>query len=123
MLIIVFYLFGSRYNLFIGEYKVKCSFLYLSWFIYARRQKPVENFRETDRGSGRADCHRAVPPGMRLDETELANEFSVSRIPVREALIQLSSSGLVEIRSPRGAIVAEASPNRLYEMFEVMRRA
>ena len=60
------------------------------------------------------------PPGMRLDETELANEFSVSRTPVREALIQLSSSGLVEIRPRRGAIVAEASPNRLYEMFEVM---
>ena len=60
------------------------------------------------------------PPGMRLDETELANEFSVSRTPVREALIQLSSSGLVEIRPRRGAIVAEVSPDRLYEMFEVM---
>ena len=60
------------------------------------------------------------PPGMKLDETELANEFSVSRTPVREALIQLSSSGLIEIRPRRGAIVTEVSPNRLYEMFEVM---
>lgn len=60
------------------------------------------------------------PPGTRLDETELANEFSVSRTPVREALIQLSSAGLVEIRPRRGAIVAEASPKRIYEMFEVM---
>ena len=60
------------------------------------------------------------PPGARLDETEIAKEFSVSRTPVREALIQLASSGLLIIRPRRGAIVAEASPQRLYEMFEVM---
>ena len=60
------------------------------------------------------------PPGMRLDETELANSFGVSRTPIREALIQLSSAGLVEIRPRRGAIVAEISQNRLCEMFEVM---
>ena len=60
------------------------------------------------------------PPGMRLDETELANSFGVSRTPIREALIQLSSAGLVEIRPRRGAIVAEIAQNRLYEMFEVM---
>ena len=60
------------------------------------------------------------PPGMRLDETELASSFGVSRTPIREALIQLSSAGLVEIRPRRGAIVAEIGQNRLYEMFEVM---
>lgn len=60
------------------------------------------------------------PPGMRLDETELANSFGVSRTPIREALIQLASAGLVEIRPRRGAIVAEIAQNRLYEMFEVM---
>ncbi|SDI13270.1 GntR family transcriptional regulator [Propionivibrio dicarboxylicus] len=62
----------------------------------------------------------AYSPGMRLDETELAAEFSVSRTPVREALIHLSTLGLVELRPRRGAVVAEASPKRLYEMFEVM---
>jgi DNA-binding GntR family transcriptional regulator len=60
------------------------------------------------------------PPGMRLDETELASSFGVSRTPIREALIQLSSEGLVEIRPRRGAIVAEIGQQRLYEMFEVM---
>lgn len=60
------------------------------------------------------------PPGMRLDEQLLADEFGVSRTPVREALIQLASTGLVEIRPRRGAIVAEVSPTRLCEMFEVM---
>lgn len=59
-------------------------------------------------------------PGMRLDETELANEFGMSRTPVREALLQLANRGLIEMRPRRGAIVTEASPERLYEMFEVM---
>ncbi|MCB1954113.1 MAG: GntR family transcriptional regulator [Rhodocyclaceae bacterium] len=60
------------------------------------------------------------PPGFRLDEQDLAAEFGVSRTPIREALIYLASSGLVETRPRRGAIVAELSPTRLCEMFEVM---
>lgn len=59
-------------------------------------------------------------PGMRLDETELAAEFGVSRTPIREALIQLASAGLIDMRPRRGAVVSEISPQRLYEMFEVM---
>ena len=60
------------------------------------------------------------PPGMRLDEVALAGEFGVSRTPIRETLIQLSSSGLVDLRPRRGAIVADVSPHGLCEMFEVM---
>ena len=59
-------------------------------------------------------------PGMRLDEVELAGKFGVSRTPIREALIQLASLGLIEMRPRRGAIVAEVGPHRLVEMFEVM---
>lgn len=60
------------------------------------------------------------PPGMKLDEIDLANRFGVSRTPIREALIQLASTGLVEIRPRRGAVVTPINPKRLYEMFEVM---
>jgi DNA-binding GntR family transcriptional regulator len=59
-------------------------------------------------------------PGMRLDEVQLAERFGVSRTPLREALIQLASSGLIELRARRGAIVTEPSAQRLLEMFEVM---
>jgi DNA-binding GntR family transcriptional regulator len=59
-------------------------------------------------------------PGMRLDEQELADEFGVSRTPIREALIQLAAIGLVEMRPRRGAIVADIGPARLCEMFELM---
>ncbi|AKM31500.1 AsnC family transcriptional regulator [Pandoraea faecigallinarum] len=60
------------------------------------------------------------PPGMRLDEVELATAFGVSRTPLREALIQLASSGVIEIRPRRGAVVSQIDPQRLCEMFEVM---
>lgn len=59
-------------------------------------------------------------PGERLDEQQLALEFGVSRTPVREALQLLAATGFVDIRPRRGAIVAMPSPERLYEMFEVM---
>jgi len=61
-----------------------------------------------------------LPPGSRIDDTALAVRFGVSRTPIREALIQLASSGLVEIRRRRGALVSEIDPKRLYAMFEVM---
>ncbi|MZR31751.1 GntR family transcriptional regulator [Sneathiella litorea] len=61
-----------------------------------------------------------LTPGTRLDETVLAEKFGVSRTPIREALNRLSTSGLVEIRPRRGAIVAAISVQDLMNMFEVM---
>ena len=43
--------------------------------------------------------------GARLVERELAERFSVSRIPLREALQKLEAEGLVEIYPNRGAVV------------------
>ncbi|AZG09093.1 GntR family transcriptional regulator [Pigmentiphaga sp. H8] len=61
-----------------------------------------------------------LSPGDPLDETVLANRFGVSRTPIREALIQLASAGLVEMRPRKGALVAQIGPQRLIEMFDVM---
>ncbi|WP_398478204.1 GntR family transcriptional regulator [Tardiphaga sp.] len=61
-----------------------------------------------------------LPPGASLDETELAQRYSVSRTPVREALRQLTASGLIESRPHRGAVVAQPSAERLVGMFEAM---
>ena len=59
-------------------------------------------------------------PGARLDETELAERFGVSRTPIREAIIQLASTGIVDLKPRRGASVPDLAPHRLVEMFEVM---
>lgn len=59
-------------------------------------------------------------PGDRLDEASLAERFGVSRTPIREALLQLGAEGFIDVRPRRGAIVSDASPTRLFEMFEAM---
>ena len=48
-------------------------------------------------------------PGDRLNESMIAREFNVSRIPVREALFQLQESGLVINRKHRGMFVTQLS--------------
>lgn len=59
-------------------------------------------------------------PGDRLDEVPLAARFGVSRTPIREALLQLAVTGLIEIKPRRGAVVSLPEPARLIEMFETM---
>lgn len=58
--------------------------------------------------------------GQRLDEVQLAEQFSVSRTPLREALQRLTVSGLVEQLPRRGVFVRQPGPVELVEMFEVM---
>lgn len=59
-------------------------------------------------------------PGSRLDEQQLAHRFAVSRTPVREALRQLATSGLIDVKPRRGAFVTQISPEQLEEMFVAM---
>lgn len=59
-------------------------------------------------------------PGDRLDPEALALEYACSRTPIREALQQLVSSGMVRIQPKRGTFVAHWSISELVERFEVM---
>lgn len=56
----------------------------------------------------------------RLDEVQLAQRFSVSRTPIREALQRLTQAGLVEQIPRRGVFVRQPGAIELIEMFEVM---
>lgn len=60
------------------------------------------------------------PPGTRLDEVELAETFGVSRTPIREALIRLGATRMIEKTPRKGWMVTPVSPQRLCEMFEMM---
>ena len=61
-----------------------------------------------------------LAPGTVIDEQEVARRFSSSRTPVREALRDLASSGLVQIEPRRGARVVAFTAARLGELFELM---
>lgn len=58
--------------------------------------------------------------GKRLDESELAEHFGVSRTPIREALHRLAESGLAEHLPRRGTFVRTPTLSQVVEMFEVM---
>jgi DNA-binding GntR family transcriptional regulator len=59
------------------------------------------------------------PPGARLVERDLAADFGVSRLPVREALRMLNTEGFVEMLATRGVIVRQLSRIDVEELFDV----
>lgn len=68
----------------------------------------------------RAIVSGRLSPGSKLDESTLATRYGASRTPVREALHQLASQGLIELRANAGAFVATLTLVDLAEMFETM---
>jgi len=59
------------------------------------------------------------PEGFQLKQDALAEDFGMSRIPIREALVQLESEGFVRILPHRGALVSELSADEIAELFEL----
>ncbi len=60
-----------------------------------------------------------LAPGSALQEMALAAEFSVSRTPIREALIRLEADGLVRIVPKQGVYVTEITHQAYRNAFEV----
>ncbi|MCU1662409.1 MAG: hypothetical protein QOI36_3714 [Pseudonocardiales bacterium] len=58
-------------------------------------------------------------PGEQLRQEALADAIGVSRIPVRSALIQLESEGLVTFRPRRGAVVRSLSVAQVREIYDL----
>src|SRR5690242_1323170 len=60
-----------------------------------------------------------IQEGEQLRQDAIAQEFAVSRIPVREALRQLEAEGLITIVPHRGAVVSLLSCDEIEELFEI----
>jgi DNA-binding GntR family transcriptional regulator len=58
-------------------------------------------------------------PGQRLVTADIADEMGVSRMPVRDALRYLESTGLVETIPHRGTIVKDLSEDEIVELYQM----
>ena len=58
-----------------------------------------------------------LPPGRRLVERELVEDYDVARHTLRSALRRLEADGLVTVEPNRGARVARLEPQDLAELF------
>jgi DNA-binding GntR family transcriptional regulator len=63
---------------------------------------------------------RELTPGSWIDELKLAEEYGISRTPLREALKVLATEGLVTMKVRRGAYVTEVSERDLADVYHLL---
>ena len=63
---------------------------------------------------------RELEPGSWIDELKLAEEYGISRTPLREALKVLAAEGLVTMKVRRGAYVTEVSDRDLSDVYHLL---
>jgi DNA-binding GntR family transcriptional regulator len=61
-----------------------------------------------------------LEPGAWIDELKLAEEYGISRTPMREAIKLLAAEGLVTMKMRRGAYVTEVNAKDLRDVFHLM---
>jgi DNA-binding GntR family transcriptional regulator len=61
-----------------------------------------------------------LPPGSPIDEVQLAERFSMSRTPIREALVRLAGEGLVDTLPNRSTIVSNIDFLNLHTFFDAI---
>jgi DNA-binding GntR family transcriptional regulator len=61
-----------------------------------------------------------LSPGSWIDELKLAEEYGISRTPLREALKVLAAEGLVTMKVRRGAYVTEVTERDLTEVYHLL---
>ena len=63
---------------------------------------------------------RELEPGSWIDELRIAEEYGISRTPLREALKVLAAEGLVTMKVRRGAYVTEVSEKDLRDVYHLL---
>ena len=59
-------------------------------------------------------------PGSWIDELKIAEEYGISRTPLREALKVLATEGLITMKMRRGAYVTEVNEKDLRDVYHVL---
>jgi DNA-binding GntR family transcriptional regulator len=64
--------------------------------------------------------NRELEPGSWIDELKIAQDYGISRTPMREALKVLATEGLVTMKVRRGAYVTEVSERDLADVYHLL---
>lgn len=64
--------------------------------------------------------NRELEPGSWIDELKLAEDYGISRTPLREALKVLAAEGLVTMKVRRGSYVTEVSDKDLADVYHLL---
>jgi DNA-binding GntR family transcriptional regulator len=86
----------------------------------ASRIAPLALYQEVAERLRQRIFSHELEPGTWVDEQALADDYGISRTPLREALKVLASEGLVTLKPRRGCYVTEISERDLDEVFSVM---
>ncbi|MFZ4453729.1 GntR family transcriptional regulator [Salibacterium aidingense] len=60
-----------------------------------------------------------LKPGQRIIEMEIAKQFGISQVPVREALQGLEEEGLISIEKYKGAVVTEIEVSEMFHIYNL----
>lgn len=63
---------------------------------------------------------RELEPGSWIDELKIAEDYGISRTPLREALKVLAAEGLVTMKVRRGAYVTEVNEKDLSDVYHLL---
>lgn len=59
-------------------------------------------------------------PGAKVDQDQIARELGISRLPIREALVELAAQGFIESIPRRGAFVVKLDIQDIEDHFELV---
>lgn len=96
----------------------------MKWQASSTGQATFEDIKNTSLGKLVRDqllngiLSGAYTPGQALRESELVEQLKVSRVPVREALRELESAGLVVSRKHSGVYVRELSDEEVKDLYQ-----
>ena len=134
------WLVGLTYELFDNGNSVNKDFILLDWYALpamTENQPTNEPFAGLNgEASGRgqtahvyvretirmAILNGQLVGGTRLVQSDLASQLSVSTTPVREALRDLASEGLIRIDPHHGGVVSELDEDDLREVYQIRQR-
>jgi DNA-binding GntR family transcriptional regulator len=86
----------------------------------ASRFKPRALYEEVAEALRERIFSGQLQPGDWVDELALAEEFGISRTPLREAIKVLAAEGLITMKLRRGAYVTEVESQELSEIYHLM---